>query len=57
MAFNIEFTTVTDTAIYVAQRVYTILGRMCLLRDLQFTLLYFVASQQFDEHLYLKKVF
>ena len=40
-------------AIYVAPRAYTILGRMCLLRDLHFTLLYVVVSQQFDKHLYL----
>ena len=31
----------------------TILGRMCLSRDLHFTLLYVVVSQQFDNHLYL----
>ena len=37
-------------AIYVAQIVDTILGRMCLVRDLYFTLL---VSQQFDKHLYL----
>ncbi|KAK2168342.1 hypothetical protein NP493_1234g00001 [Ridgeia piscesae] len=40
-------------AIYVALRVYTILGRMCILWDLHFTLLYVVVSQQFDKHLYL----
>ena len=40
-------------AIYLAQIVYTILGRMFLLLDLHFTLLYVVVSQQFDKHLYL----
>ena len=30
-----------------------ILGRMCRLQDLHFTLLYVVVSQQFDKHLYL----
>ena len=29
------------------------LGRMCLLRDLHFTLRNVVVSQQFDKHLYL----
>ena len=37
-------------AIYVVQIINTILGRMCLLRDLHFTLLYVV---EFDKHLYL----
>ena len=40
-------------AIYVVQIIDTILGRMCLLGDLHFTLLYVVVSQQFDKHLYL----
>ena len=34
-------------------RLWTILGRMCILRDLNFTLQYIVVSQQFDKHLYL----
>ena len=38
--------------IYVAQIVYTILGRMCPL-VLLFTLLYVVVSQQFVKHTYL----
>ena len=38
---------------YVEQILYTILGRMCLLQDLYFTLLYVVVSQQFDKHLYV----
>ena len=33
-----------DIAIYVVQIITTILGRMCLLRDLHFTLLYVVLS-------------
>ena len=33
--------------------VYTMLGRMCLSRDLHFTLLYVVVSQQLDTHLYM----
>ena len=39
------------TAIYIAQLVDTILGRMCLLRDFHFTLLCVVVSQQFGKHL------
>ena len=35
------------------KNIIAILGRMCLLRDLHFTLLYVVVSQQFDKHLYL----
>jgi len=31
-------------AIYVVQKIDTMLGRMCLLRDLHFTLLYVVVS-------------
>ena len=38
-------------AIYIAHIVYTILGRMCFLRDFHFAVLYFVVSQQFDKHL------
>ena len=35
---------------------YMILGHMCLLWDLHFTLLYVVVSQQFDKHLYLTQL-
>ena len=38
--------------IYVVQIVRMILGRMCLLHDLHFTLLYIVVSQQFDMQSY-----
>ena len=40
--------------IYVMLIVLTILGRMRLLRDLNFTLLDVVVSQQFDKHLNLQ---
>ena len=39
--------------VYVAQIVLTILNHVCHLRDLHFTLLNVLVSQQFDKHLYL----
>ena len=39
---------------YVAQLIYTILNHICPLRDLHFTLMYVVVSQQFDKRFHLK---